>query len=213
VAESIVARMPASLSFAQAAALPLAGSTAWGALVERAALALGETVLVHAGAGGVGSLAIQIARAAGARVFATCREENSDLIRELGADMAIDYRKEDFVEVVLGATNGQGAHVVLDTVGGVTVARSIGCTRPHGRIVSLVDVTGRLLPGYVRNLALHLMFMERSRIKLDNLRDLVERGLLRPVIDSVVSLDELPAAHTRLEKGGVRGKIVVAVGT
>jgi NADPH2:quinone reductase len=212
VPESIAAPLPAGLSLPEAASLPLAGSTAWAALIERAGLTLGETVLIHAGAGGVGSLAIQIARAAGAQVLTTCRPENADLVGDLGAAAAIDYLREDFVEAVLRLTAGRGVDAVLDTVGGDTLARSIGCTRPHGRLVSLVNTSGDLLPGYVRNLTFHLLFMERSREKLEHVSALVERGLLRPVIDSVFGLEELAAAHARLEQGGVRGKIAVTVG-
>jgi NADPH:quinone reductase len=212
VEEEITAPLPAGLSYEEAAALPLAGSTAWQALVERGRLGLGDTVLVHAGAGGVGSLAIQIARAAGARVLSTCRAENADLVLGLGAARAIDHRSEDFVRTVLDHTDGRGADLVLDTVGGDTVARSMSCTAPHGRLVSLVDVTGELLPGYLKNLGIELLFMERSRRRLNALAALVTRGLIRPVVADTLELSEVARAHARLEEGGIRGKLVLRVG-
>lgn len=209
--EAIVARKPAGLSHLEAAGVPLAGGTAWDALVERAQLRVGETVLVHAAAGGVGSLAIQIAKAAGAFVFATCGGYNLDLVRGLGADRVIDYRSEDFVEVIRGETGSRGVDAVFDTVGGETLSRSVEATRPRGRVVSIVSPPGDLSAAYRKNLTVHFEFLLRARDKLDALRALIERGRLRPVVDSVVPLSEVARAHEKLEKGGVRGKIVLRV--
>lgn len=211
VDERLVAAMPPGLTFEEAASLPLAGSTAWQALVERGRLRLGQSVLIHAGAGGVGSLAVQIARAAGARVIATCRGVNADLVQGLGAFRAIDYRREDFVESVLEETEGRGVDLVLDTVGGDTLARSIACTAKHGRLVSLVDTTGTLLPGYLRNVGIELLFMERSRGLLTSLSELVAQGALRPVMADTLALTEVARAHALLERGGIRGKLVLSV--
>src|SRR5215213_2998602 len=111
----IVAKKPASLSHEEAAAVPLAGGTAYEAIVRRLAMQVGETVLIHGGAGGVGSFAVQIAKASGARVLATAGTENQDTLRELGVDVPIDYTSEDVFEVALDDTGGEGVDAVLDT--------------------------------------------------------------------------------------------------
>lgn len=210
VNEDIVAAMPANLSFDGAASLPLAGGTALDAIVGFAKVAAGETVLVHAGAGGVGSLAIQMAVAAGARVLATVSARNADLVRELGAE-PIDYRAGPFEDAVKAATGGQGVDFAYDTVGGDTLARSVAVVRPHGKLASIVGTTGDLGGAYGRNLTVYFGFLERSGAKMESLRLLAERKLVRPVIDSVMPLAQVAEAHRRLEAGGVRGKIVLEV--
>ncbi|EQD42082.1 NADPH:quinone reductase Zn-dependent oxidoreductase, partial [mine drainage metagenome] len=117
VHENLVVTKPPSLSFLEAASLPLAGCTAWQALFDRGHLHLGETILIHAGAGGVGSHAIQMAKAAGARVLATCRKANRDLVSNLGADAVIDYRIEDVTRAVRSVIGPDALDVVFDTVG------------------------------------------------------------------------------------------------
>jgi len=209
--ESIVALKPKRLSFVEAASLPLAGCTAWDAIFTMAKIRLGETVLIHAGAGGVGSLAIQMAKAAGARVLATCSTKNIEFVRSLGADVVIDYRIEDCVEAVQRETDGVGVDAVYDTVGGDTVAQSIEITRPYGRIISIVSVSGDINGAYGKNISLHFGFLERAAYKVNALRNLVERGQLRPLIDSVMPLEQVAAAHERLENGGVAGKIILKV--
>ncbi len=208
--QAIVARKPTGLSHAEAASLPLAGGTAWDALVTRADVRPGETVLVH-GAGGVGSLAIQIARAAGARVLAVCSDYMRQMAQELGADRAIDYKSEDFASVVETETNGTGVDVAFDTVGGDALAESIPITKPHGRFVTILGPSGNLGPAYLKNITLHFLFLERARYKLNGLRALVERDQLRPVVDSTVSLTDVAEAHRRVEAGGVQGKISLEV--
>lgn len=208
---SIVAPMPAGLAFEEAASLPLAGMTAWDGLVQRAGVRVAETVLVHGGGGGVGTLAIQLARAAGARVLTTCGRYDFDLVEDLGAEFAIDYREEDFVEEVRAATGGSGVDVVFDTVGGDTIARSVEITRRHGRHATVIGSSGDLSMAYRRNITLHMVMMEREGRKLDALRTLVEEGSLRPVVDSVRPLREVAQAHRDLAEGGVRGKIVLSV--
>jgi NADPH2:quinone reductase len=210
VDESIVAHKPKSLTFEEAAALPLAGMTAWDAM-EFFQLRPGFTVLIHAAAGGVGSLAVQLAKASGARVLGTCRADNRDLVRSLGADVAIDYRAEDIVQAVLRETGGEGVDAVYDTVGGDNLAHSIEVIKPYGRAMSCVGVTGELPGALFKNVLLRYGFMERARHKLDALRILVEREQLRPVIDSVIPLSAVAEGHRRLEAGGVRGKIVLQV--
>jgi NADPH2:quinone reductase len=209
--EAVVAHKPSNLSYAEAASIPLAGGTAWDALITRAKLRAGETVLIHGGGGGVGSLAVQIAKAAGAYVFTTCGDYDFDLVKELGADRAIDYRAEDFAEVVRWETDNAGVDVVLDTVGGETLSKSIAVTRPFGRMVSIVNTRGSLDAANRKNITLHFLFLPRARYKLDALRTLIERRQLKPVIDSVMSLSEVAKAHQKLEKGRVKGKIVLKV--
>ncbi len=203
-----VEHKPANLTFIEAAGLPLAGCTAWDALIGTARLSVGETALIHAAAGGVGSLAVQIAKAAGARVIGVTSAGGAKLVRALGADVVVD-RGDDFVAAVLRETDGLGADVTFDTVGGETLARSIAATRPHGRLSSIVSAEGNLNPAYLRNQTIHFVYLERSRAKMTALRRLVERGQLRPVIDSVLALEHVAQAHARLERGGMRGKIVL----
>jgi NADPH2:quinone reductase len=210
VDEAIAARKPENLSHVEAASIPLAGGTAWGALVPRANVWAGETVLIH-GCGGVGSLAVQIAKASGARVLATCSDYMVPIARELGADRAINYKTEDFVEIVDRETDSEGVHVVLDTVGGDTLSRSIAVTRSFGDMVGIVATDTGFRNANRKNIKVHFMFLQRDRFQLDMLRDLIEREQVRPVIDSVLPLEKVGEAHRRLEAGRVKGKIVLQV--
>ncbi|MGH2805931.1 MAG: zinc-binding dehydrogenase [Actinomycetota bacterium] len=207
---SIVARKPRSLTHHEAAALPLAGGTAWYGLIERAQVRAAESVLIH-GAGGVGSLAIQIAKAAGARVVATSGESTLELARELGADEVVDYRDGDLVGAVDRVSGGRGVDAVIDTAGGDNLPRSIELTRPFGRMVSVVGVKGSLDAAGVKNLTVHYFFLPRAKGKIEALADLADRGLLRPVIDRVMPLEEVAEAHRSVEAGGLKGKIVLSV--
>jgi len=207
----IVAIKPINLSHIEAACFPLAGGTAWDCLVTRGSLQVGETVLIHAGAGGVGSIAIQLAKAMGAYVLATCSSKNRDLVKELGADRVIDYKREDVAEAVLQETRGLGVDLALDTIGGQTIQHSLKMIRPFGRLVSIVDIATplSLLEAWGKNLTIHFVFTPQYRTKLDALTKLIERAQLHPVIDSVLPWDEITQAHQRLEQGGTRGKIVL----
>jgi NADPH2:quinone reductase len=118
----------------------LVGGTAWEALVVRAALRVGESILVHGGAGGVGHVAIQLAKAMGAKVFTTVREGNFEFARSLGADVLIDYEKEDYVDAIMRETGGRGVDVVFDTIGGNTLSRSPDVLAQLGRVVTIVDI-------------------------------------------------------------------------
>ena len=215
-AESIVGKKPASLSHLEAASLTLVGGTAWEALVVRAGLRVGESILVHGGAGGVGHVAIQLAKAIGARVFTTVRAGNADFVRGLGADVAIDYENEDYVDAILRETGGRGVDVVFDTIGGDTLSRSPDALAQLGRVVSIVDIARpqNLIQAWGRNASYHFVFTRQNRGKLDELSALVERGQLRPHVGAVYSLADIPAAHARLENpnNGLRGKIAIAVG-
>jgi NADPH2:quinone reductase len=142
----IVAKKPTSLSHEEAAAVPLAGGTAYEAIVRRLEVKVGETVLIYGGAGGVGSFAVQIARAAGARVLATAGPDNQETLKDLGADVTIDYRSQDVAEVGLEDTAAAGVDAVLDTVGGETVMKSIPATRPFGRLATILGAQGDLTP-------------------------------------------------------------------
>ena len=215
-AENIVGRKPASLSHVEAASLSLVGGTVWEALVARAALRVGESILIHGGAGGVGHIAIQLAKAMGARVFTTVRDANFAFARRLGADVVIDYRKEDYVDAILRETGGQGVDVVLDTVGGNTLSRSPDALAQLGRVVSIVDTAQpqNVIQAWGKNASYHFVFTRQNRGKLDELSALVERGQLRPQVGAVYSLADIPLAHARLESSdnGLQGKIAIAVG-
>lgn len=214
-AETIVGKKPASLSHLEAASLSLVGGTAWEALVVRAALRVGETILVHGGAGGVGHVAIQLAKAIGARVITTAREDNAGFVRGMGADVVIDYEKHDYVEAVLRETGGQGVDVVFDTIGGDTLSRSADVLAQLGRLVSIVDIAQpqNLIQAWGKNASYHFVFTRQNRGKLDELSALVERGQLRPHVGATYSLADIPLAHARLESRdkGLRGKIAIAV--
>lgn len=214
-AENIIGRKPASLSHLEAASLTLVGGTVWEALTVRAALRVGESILVHGGAGGVGHVAIQVAKAIGAKVFTTVREANVAFVRSLGADVTIDYEKEDYVDVIRRETGGRGVDVVFDTIGGNTLARSPDALAQLGRVVSIVDIAQpqNLIQAWGKNASYHFVFTRQNRGKLDELRTLIDRGQLRPHVGAVYSLAEIPRAHARLENpnNGLKGKIAIAV--
>lgn len=214
-AESIVGKKPAALSHLEAASLTLVGGTAWEALVVRGALRVGETILIHGGAGGVGHVAIQLAKAIGAKVFTTVREANSEFARSMGADVVIDYEKEDYVEAILRETAGRGVDVVFDTIGGNTLSRSPDALAQLGRVVSIVDIAlpQNLVQAWGKNASYHFVFTRQNRGKLDELSALIERGQLRPHVGAIYSLADIPLAHARLESpnNGIQGKIAIAI--
>ena len=213
VEADIVAKKPTHLSFEEAASMPLAAITAWDTIVTFFATRPGDTVLVHAGAGGVGCFAVQLAKAAGARVLATGRKENDAFIRALGADEVIDYRSVRFEDEVNRLTGGAGVDAAFDTVGGDTVTRSIGCVRPYGKLATVVSIEGQLAGMQSRNLTLYFGFMERTATKIQMLARLLERRQLHPVVDSVFPLEKIADAHRKIDAGGMRGKIVITVGS
>ena len=214
-AESIIGKKPAALNHLEAASLSLVGGTAWEALVVRAGLRVGESILIHGGAGGVGHVAIQLAKAIGARVFTTVREANAEFARAMGADVVIDYEKEDYVEVINRETAGQGVDVVFDTIGGNTLSRSPDVLAQLGRVVSIVDIAQpqNLIQAWGKNASYHFVFTRQNRGKLDELSALINRGQLRPHVGAVYSLEDIPLAHARLESpnNGLQGKIAIAV--
>ncbi|WP_329051273.1 zinc-binding dehydrogenase [Amycolatopsis sp. NBC_01488] len=208
VAAAIVAPKPRGLSHVEAAAIPLAGGTAWEAIVRRLAVRPGETVLVHAGAGGVGTFAVQFAIAAGARVLATAGPDNQDLVRELGAE-PIDYHRDDPVDVAFERTGGAGADAVLDLVGGENLVKSCAATRAFGRIATVLPPKGELTPLYQRNQQLHGIMLTRERRRLEELTPVFERGQARPVVQEVLPLDQVRKVHERLDSGHGRGKTIL----
>ena len=207
----IVAKKPVALSFEQAASLPLAAITAYDAVITFFQTKPGDTVLIQAGAGGVGNFAVQLAKAAGARVLATGRRDNEALIRSLGADEVIDYRATRFEDEVNRLTGGRGADAAYDTVGGDVIPRSIGCVRPYGKLATIVGIEGSINAMALRNQTLYCGFMERTAAKIQALALLAERGQVRPLIDSTFPLERIGEAHRKIESGGVKGKIVITI--
>ncbi|PZQ30058.1 MAG: NADPH:quinone oxidoreductase [Stenotrophomonas acidaminiphila] len=212
----LVGRKPENLSHLEAASLTLAGGTVWEAFVTRAQLGVGETILIHGGAGGVGTLAIQVAKAIGARVITTARADDHAFVRSLGADEAIDFMSDDYVEAVSRITHGRGVNVVFDTIGGDTLTRSPLVLTDAGRVVSLVDIAQpqNLVEAWGRNASYHFVFTRQNRGKLDSLTNLVERDLVKPVLGAVLPLARMGEAHELLENGGryaLRGKVAIDV--
>ncbi len=216
VRAELVAHMPARLSFEQAAAIPLAGMTAWDGLFTRGGLTLGQTALITAANGGVGSIAVQLAKAAGAQVLATCSTRSAEFVYSLptacgkGPDRLLNYQTENWSEIIKSEYT-HGLDVVFDCAGGDVVSRCIPLMKALGRIVTIVNPTGKLDEGYRKNVAIHYEFLQRRRGTLELLKALLERGQIVPLVDSVMPLEEAAEAHRRLEAGGVRGKIILQV--
>lgn len=202
----IIARIPENLSFEEAAAIPLAAMTAWQALVDHGRLAKGQKVLIHAGAGGVGTYAIQIAKYFGAEVASTASESNEELLRSLGVDHFINYKKEDFSEIL------SGYDVVLDTMGGDIQRNSFKVLKPGGHLVSLVQQPDETLAKEA-GVTANVFMMEPKGDQLDQLAELAAEGKLRPIIDEIYPLSEqgLREAHEKSETHHTRGKLVIRV--
>ncbi|ANH67794.1 zinc-dependent alcohol dehydrogenase family protein [Mitsuaria sp. 7] len=218
VPQELVTHKPRNLTHAEAASTTLVGGTAWEALVTRARLQPAETVLIHGGAGGVGSIAIQLAKTMGARVLTTCNARQFEFVRSLGADEAIDYESGDYVDHVRELTGARGVNVVLDTIGGNTLERSPHVLADGGRVVSIVDIATpqNLVNAWGVNAEYHFVFTRQNRGKLLALKDLLERERIRPVIGATFRLSEMGAAHTALEqrRDGDRpllGKVVIEI--
>jgi NADPH:quinone reductase-like Zn-dependent oxidoreductase len=224
--EADIAPKPASLDMCQAASIPLVGLTAWQAFVDRAKLRPGQKVLIHAGSGGVGTLAIQIASQLGALVATTTSTPNVDWVKKLGAKTVIDYRKQDFTKLI------RDYDIVLDTLGGSTLAKSVGVLRSGGKIVSIAGPPdtafakeiganplltlamflmslGIKLRAGARGVDYEFFFMRPSGEQLRELTKLIEAGKLKPVVDRVLPFSQAKAAFDYLEKGHAKGKIVL----
>ncbi|MFB8007412.1 NADP-dependent oxidoreductase [Nocardia sp. NPDC056000] len=202
-----VIRKPSVLTHTEAAALPLAALTAWQALVDTADLRPGQRVLIHAAAGGVGHLAVQIAKARGAYVIGTARSAKHDLVLGLGADEVIDYTAVDFTTIA------RDIDVVLDTIGGEYGPRSLTTLRPGGILVALASPAEAYLAEQARPLGSRAAFMivEADRAGLREIAALVENGSLRPHIDTVLPLEWAAEAHALGNSGRTSGKIVLTV--
>ncbi|MET9964070.1 NADP-dependent oxidoreductase [Streptomyces sp. NPDC006326] len=197
------ARKPASLDHVQAAALPLAALTAWQALVDTAAVTAGQRVLVHAAAGGVGHLAVQIAKARGAYVIGTASAAKHGLLRELGADEVLDYRTADFEDSV------SDVDVVIDAVGGDYGRRSLKVLKPGGHLVTLPGPDG--IPADTQGVQASWVLVEPDLKGLEQIAALADQGLLKPLVDTVLPLSQAAKAHEIGELGRTTGKIVLTV--
>ncbi len=227
VAESDLALKPTSIGLEEAASLPLVALTAWQALVERGNLQPGQKVLIHAGAGGLGSIAIQLAKHLGATVAATTSGSNADFVRELGADVVVDYRTQNFEQLL------EGYDLVLDSLGGENLEKSLRILRPGGRAIGLsgppdpafarqaglnpalrMAITGisHGIRGKARKLGVtyEFLFMRASGEQLREITRLVDEGSLRPVVDQVLPFDQTVEGLAALRKGGIRGKAVIS---
>ena len=217
---------PRRSSFEQAAALPLVSITAWEALFERAGLKAGQTVLIHAGAGGVGHIAIQLAKSAGARVCTTVStDEKANFVRRLGADKVIRYKDSDFVEEVMQWTNGEGVDVVLDSIGGENFQRSLSAAKVYGHVNTLLDPGSdvdwkeardrNLCISFTLMLTPMLMDLPEARRRqgkiLHRCAKLITDFKLKAVVSDVLPLKEAAIAHEMIEQGHVQGKIVLSI--
>ncbi len=220
-----VSRMPDTMSFEEGAGFTLVYQTGWFGLHRRAGLKAGETLLVHAGAGGVGSAAIQLGKAAGATVVATAgSDEKVAVCRTLGADHAINYKSQDFVEEVKRITGGRGADVVFDPVGGDVYDRSTKCIAFEGRIVIVGFTSGRI-PQAAAN---HVLIKNYSVVGLHwglyarrapelippatrALVDLYEAGKIKPYISTRLPLTDAPRALATVAEGKSTGKVILTV--
>lgn len=228
VDERVAARKPATLDHHQAACIPLVGLTAWDALVVKGRLAAGQRALIHAGSGGVGTFAIQLAKDLGAQVATTCSARNVELVRSLGADEVVDYREARFEEEL------DPVDFVLDALGGETRERSFRVLKRGGRLATMIGgfpaatkkhgvvlgamvalwtlasltLRGKLLHG----VSVHHVLRESDGRLLAQITRRIERGAIRPVIDRVYPLEEIAEAHTYSESGRARGKIVIDLG-
>jgi NADPH:quinone reductase-like Zn-dependent oxidoreductase len=200
------ANKPASLDHVQAGALPLAALTAWQALNDTAHLESGQRVLIHAAAGGVGHLAVQIAKARGAYVIGTASAKNHDLVRSLGADEVIDYHAMAFEEAA------SDIDVVLDTITGDYSARSLRTLRPGGILVSLLPFAEQI-PAEAERLGVRaeVMLVEYDHQGMTAIADLVSQGRLRPVVEATFPLADAAKAHELGERRHVAGKLVLIV--
>jgi len=220
-----VSLMPQACSFVEAAALPLVLITAWGALFDRGGLQAGQTVLVHAGAGGVGHVAIQLAKLKGARVITTVSsEQKAEFAKAMGADETVIYTHNGFADAVNQLTGGNGADLVFDTVGAGVFKESIAVTAHFGRLVTLLDPgelnlaearMRNLLIGFELMLTPMLRDLPEARDKhieiLDQCAEWIDKGLLKTHINQQLPLAEAAKAHQLLETGHSTGKVVLIV--
>lgn len=218
--------VPDGFSATQAAAIPETYFTVWSNLFDRAGLKKGETLLVHGGSSGIGSTAIQLAKAFGAKVVTTVgNAEKADFCRNLGADLVVNYKEEDFVDAVHAFTDGAGVNVVLDMVGGDYIEKNIACLAVEGRHVSIAFLQGQQVTFNMMPVMLKRLVLTGSTLRArDNafkgeiatqlkthVWPLMEAGKVAPVIDSVFPMDEANKAHALMESSTHMGKIMLEV--
>lgn len=224
--EKDVAHKPKNLSMEEAASIPLVALTVWQALVERANLKKGEKVFIQAGSGGVGTIAIQLAKHLGATVATTASEKSFDLLKSLGADVLIDYKKQDFEEVL------KDYDLVLNSQDKNTLEKSIRIVKPNGKVISIsgpptpefakemkaswfVKIILSLISSGIRKLAKKLnveysfLFMRAEGRQLQQITELIESGSIKPVVDKVFPFDKTNDALAYVEHGHSKGKVVV----
>ncbi|BAO43020.1 zinc-dependent alcohol dehydrogenase family protein [Thiolapillus brandeum] len=219
--------MPARINFPEVGATPLALITAWEALYDRGRLEEGQTVLIHAGAGGVGHIAIQLAKIRGARVITTVSSaEKADFVRELGADIVVNYRTDDLEAIVMEHTEGRGVDLVFDTVGPETFRQSLPLIREYGSIVTILDPGEGLVTAEARNRNLSIAFTLMLTPALKDLREALahqgeilrlggewmSEGRLKTHVSRILQLEEAPLAHRLIEDGHTLGKMVLMTG-
>ena len=204
VREWEVAAKPRSLNFVEAAAIPMGALTAWQALLDVAKLQSGQTILIHGASGGVGSFAVQIAKSHGARVIATASTANQDLLKQLGADLAIDYTKTRFEDVA------RDVDAVLDPVGKETLARSYGVVKKGGIVMSLVALPDRaeLKKHGIRGAAISV---HPDATDLTEIAHLIDAGKMKPIVTQVLPLSEAIAAQQQAATHHTRGKVVLRI--
>lgn len=226
--EADVAMKPSHLSMEEAASIPLVALTAWQVLVERAGLQKGQKVLIHAGSGGVGTMAIQLAKHLGAHVATTTSTANIALVKELGADVVVDYKKDDFEKVL------RDYDVVLNSLGKDTLEKSLAVLKPGGKLIS---ISGPPDPDFAREEGLNWMlrrvisllsfgirrktksrqigysflFMRANGEQLSEITSLIEAGIIRPVMDRVFPFESTNEAMAYVETGRAKGKVVIKV--
>lgn len=220
----LIAKKPTSLSMAEAAALPLVTITAWEALFKKAKLTANKNILIHGGVGGVGHIAVQLAKWCGANVYATVlKNEDFSLAKSLGADEIINAKEEEVEKYVARLTQGKGFDVVFDTIGGSNLDRSLFAAAMNGCVVTTVArSTHDLTPMHNKGLSLHVVFMllpiltgigreEHGEI-LSKVAEIVNQGKLKPLIDPhQFTLEQISDAHRLLESGKARGKVVLSI--
>jgi NADPH2:quinone reductase len=218
--------IPKGLDMAEAAGLPETCFTVWSNVFDRAGLKAGESFLVHGGSSGIGTTAIQMARGLGARVFATAgSDEKCKVCQQLGAEIAVNYHQQDFVEVLLAETNGNGVDVILDMVGGDYIARNVKVAAMEGRIVNINYVRGSKVEIDFRPVMMKRLTLTGSTLRpqsteakaaiarslQERVWPLIEAGHMKPHVAKVFPLSEAAAAHRFMESGAHIGKIILAV--
>ena len=218
----LLTHKPKNLTMEEAAAIPLVTITAWEALFDRANLQAGDEILIHGAAGGVGHVAIQLAKWKGAKVYTTASsDEKIQIAKEFGADVTINYRESSVSDYVHTYTNGEGFPFIFDTVGGENLDRSFQAAALHGKVVSIAArSTHDLTPLHSKALTFHVVFMllhilneshrQQQGETLKKITKIIEDGQLRPLIDSkVFTFDDVAEAHQYLDSNGAVGKVVL----